>query len=281
MIAFRKRKASIDRDTFGWLFRLYMGEIAYVDHAPGLLLSGLAERGLNQNTIVIVTADHGEEFGDHRGFEHGHTFYDELVHVPLLLHVPRAPVEQLDLDRGSKRLATAMGQIDLAPTLCEMIGLTPPEAFRGQSLLAWLKAESSESQALRARSSEPPAAKPNRPGPPAAKPSSSAPRTAELVGHKPRAVLCQSNMWTLGGVAWIKGGFKLIQNTYDGPFQLYDLRQDPREQTDLAGQQPDRVEAMLARMRETLVRLDHDRPQELPELSDQDRERLRSLGYIR
>lgn len=241
LIAFRKRKKTIDRDSFGRLFRLYMGEINYVDHAIGQLLRGLAGRGLRENTIIVITADHGEEFGDHRGFEHGHTFYQELVHVPLVVHLPPRVAQEMKAPGQPVRIEAPVGQIDLAPTLCELAGASVPDAFGGQSLLPHCRGEK----------------RPERP------------------------ILCQSNMWTLGGMAWLEGGSKLIQNTYDGPFQLYDLRKDPKEQVDLAASQPDRIEAMLSRLGKVLVRLDHDRPQDLPDLDERDLERLKSLGYIR
>ncbi len=241
LIAFRKRQKSIDRDTFGRLFRLYMGEINYVDHAIGQLMRGLADRGLRENTIIVITSDHGEEFGDHLGFEHGHTFYQELVQVPLIIHLPPSVAKKVEAAGQPLRIKAPIGQIDLAPTLCALVGARVPEPFDGQSLLPLCRGEK----------------------------------------LRPQPILCQSNMWTLGGMAWIENGFKLIQNTYDGPFQLYNLRTDPKEREDLAEAQPKRVEAMLGKLGKVLVRLDHDRPQDLPDLDERDRERLRSLGYIR
>jgi len=87
--------------------------------------------GLGDDTIVALTADHGEEFGDHAGFEHGHTVYDELTHVPLLLRYPRA------LDPGV--VSAPVGHVDLAPTLCELADVAPPEQFVGQSLMRFVR----------------------------------------------------------------------------------------------------------------------------------------------
>ncbi|MDP6934985.1 MAG: hypothetical protein QGG40_18835, partial [Myxococcota bacterium] len=70
---------------------------------------------------------HGEEFWDHGGFEHGHTLYQELLHVPLVITgIPRDDLPSPD---------TPVGLVDLAPTILELAGLPIPESMRGSSLL--------------------------------------------------------------------------------------------------------------------------------------------------
>ena len=74
-----------------WLARTldqYDGEILYADHHVGRLLKGLEAQGLLKNSLVIVTADHGEEFYDHGGIGHGRTAYEEVLRVPLLMRWP-------------------------------------------------------------------------------------------------------------------------------------------------------------------------------------------------
>ena len=111
--------------------KLYDAEVAYMDAQIGRLLDGLVELGLGDDTVVALTADHGEEFGDHGGYEHGHTVYEELLHVPLILRYPRA------LKPGVVR--TPVGHVDLAPTLCELADVAPPLQFVGQSLLRFIE----------------------------------------------------------------------------------------------------------------------------------------------
>jgi arylsulfatase A-like enzyme len=108
--------------------RLYEAELAYVDSEVGRLLDGLEAHGLADDTLVVLTADHGEEFLEHGGFEHGHTLYDELTRVPLVLRLPG------HLARGRVVPGTA-ALIDVAPTLCELAGLAPPAGFVGRSLV--------------------------------------------------------------------------------------------------------------------------------------------------
>lgn len=94
--------------------RLYDEEILYVDGAIGRLVAALRARPRWDRTVVIVTADHGEEFFDHGGFEHGHTLYGELVRVPLIVRGPglargevAGVVQHADVARGILALAHA------------------------------------------------------------------------------------------------------------------------------------------------------------------------------
>jgi choline-sulfatase len=112
--------------------KLYDGEVAAVDEEIGRLLDGLSGLGLDENTLVVLTADHGEEFLDHGDWEHGHTLYDELVRVPLLLRQKGRVVP--------RRIEAAVGHIDLAPTLLAWCGLGGCSSFQGRDLGAALSA---------------------------------------------------------------------------------------------------------------------------------------------
>lgn len=73
-----------------WMRGLYEGEVRYVDDAIGGFVQKLRELRIYDDALVIVTSDHGEEFFDHGGVEHGHTLYNELLQVPLLIKLPRS-----------------------------------------------------------------------------------------------------------------------------------------------------------------------------------------------
>jgi arylsulfatase A-like enzyme len=107
--------------------RLYDGEIAYTDSEIGRLVDRLRRQGLLENTLVVFTSDHGEEFLEHGGFEHGHSLYDELVHVPLMLHWPAR------IQPG--RRGDAVGHVQLARTICELLAVTPATSFAAPGLL--------------------------------------------------------------------------------------------------------------------------------------------------
>ena len=104
---------------------LYDGEIRSADEALGQLFDGLRKRGLWDHLVLVVTADHGEEFLDHGGFEHNRTLYDEMVHVPLIVKAPGLAPAVRDVQTES---------VDLAPTLARVAGATPPEGLAGADI---------------------------------------------------------------------------------------------------------------------------------------------------
>jgi arylsulfatase A-like enzyme len=73
-----------------WIHRLYLGEVRYVDDAVGRLTTELQRLGMYDDALIVVLSDHGEEFWEHGTYGHGHSLYDELLHVPLLVKLPGA-----------------------------------------------------------------------------------------------------------------------------------------------------------------------------------------------
>jgi arylsulfatase A-like enzyme len=107
----------------------YDSEIAYTDMHIGVLLEQLRQRQPNKwkDTVVVVTADHGEEFGEHGGTHHGHTCHIESLHVPLIVRVPGLT---------AKRVDSPVALIDVVPTLLELLGEESDDSsLQGQSLL--------------------------------------------------------------------------------------------------------------------------------------------------
>ncbi len=103
----------------------YDEELLFVDGELARLLGGLEERALLDETLVVVTSDHGEELFDHGGFEHGHTMYQELLRVPLLVWGP-------GVRPGVREVPVSLA--DLLPTLLEAVGLPPEPGLAGRSL---------------------------------------------------------------------------------------------------------------------------------------------------
>jgi arylsulfatase A-like enzyme len=122
-----ERRRSLTADDFEHLRSLYEAEVADLDAELGRLFDELAARGVLDDTIVVVVADHGEEFGDHGGIEHGTSLYQELVHVPLLVRLPGG--------RGARTRVVAQ-HVDLLPTLLSLVGLPVPSGLPGRVLLA-------------------------------------------------------------------------------------------------------------------------------------------------
>lgn len=106
----------------------YLGEVAFVDRAVARLVDGLRELGRYEDTLLVITADHGEEFWEHGGFEHGHSLYDELVRVPLIVKPPRGREVSVPVVPSQVRV------LDVLPTAFELFGVEQPPSFVGQSL---------------------------------------------------------------------------------------------------------------------------------------------------
>jgi arylsulfatase A-like enzyme len=110
------------------IIALYDGEILFTDHNVGRLLERLQRAGRLDDTLVVLTSDHGEEFREHGMFGHGNTLYEESVRVPLILRYPeRVPA-------GTTVDATA-SLVDVAPTILELCDLPAPDGMWGRSLL--------------------------------------------------------------------------------------------------------------------------------------------------
>jgi arylsulfatase A-like enzyme len=126
----RAHAAGFSQADWRYLADLYDACVASVDAEIGRLLATLAERGLLEQTLVVVTSDHGEEFGEHGGSGHGYTLYDENLRVPLVLG---------HRSLAARRVPEQVRLLDLAPTLVELAGLSAPPSWRGQSLVPLLE----------------------------------------------------------------------------------------------------------------------------------------------
>lgn len=111
---------------------LYDGEIAYTDEQVARLVRAIDALGVGDQTMLVITADHGEEFGEHGRRQHGSNVTNEILHVPLLLRAPGL------LPAGVRRDGP-MGLMDLVPTLLELLGREAPDNMRGRSLAAHLR----------------------------------------------------------------------------------------------------------------------------------------------
>ncbi|HXH28332.1 MAG TPA: sulfatase [Candidatus Polarisedimenticolia bacterium] len=199
---------------------LYDGEIAYVDRRLGEVIALLRQEGLLDRTVVAVTADHGENIGDHGMLDHKMSVHDTLLHVPLLLRYPgRVPAGQV-VDR-------LVQMHDLFPTLLQLAGVPPPLDTTVEARL------------LPGTDSHAPGRGPDDPivgefvGPPVDFLRS----MQELF---PKDDLSRFNRKL---VALRLGRYK-IQWGSDGRHALFDVADDPGETHDLAAERPDLLRRM-------------------------------------
>jgi uncharacterized protein (TIRG00374 family) len=105
---------------------LYAGEVRYWDRQLGALIDGLKQRGLYDETLIAVVSDHGEEFGEHGGFWHGTTLYEEQLQVLFVVKYPAS--ERIP---GGTRIGDWMRLLDVAPLIIETAGLEIPDEMQG------------------------------------------------------------------------------------------------------------------------------------------------------
>lgn len=113
--------------TVGLLRGLYAAHVREVDDRTRELFEVLERRNVLKDSWIILTTDHGDEFGEHGGLSHDGKMYAELVHVPLILHEPGR-------ERG-ETCDALVSTLDVSPTIVHLFGLGPVEAFQGHSLL--------------------------------------------------------------------------------------------------------------------------------------------------
>jgi arylsulfatase A-like enzyme len=175
----------------------YDSAIAYLDQQLGVFFRGLERRGLSDNTLIIVTSDHGEAFGEHGLFGHGHSLYRPLLHVPFIAVLPsRIP--------AGLRVSPPITLRDLPATVMDLTGFDG-RLFPGTSLRTyWAGTESVN-----------------------ASPSPVLSEIVRGIHADPWVPLARGDMRSL-----VLDGKHYIQNT-DGGEELYDFRSDPEERVDL------------------------------------------------
>ena len=230
------------------LSSLYDGEVASVDAEIRTLFSKLEQSGFLANAVIVITADHGEEFGVHGEMLHGVTLYNTAIRVPLIIVAPGVAAGRV-VDRN-------VSLVDVAPTLLELVGAPPAPTFEGHSLVSLLR-DSVGLAALWARI------------------------TASF--ETPDVI---SELEPIGGVDFrrharsiIHGAQKLLV-TPDDQTVLYDLEGDPGEMTPLQGETQS-AGALLARLSERRLDLQQRAAAgaERQPLDEATKEKLRALGY--
>lgn len=114
---------------------LYLDEVRHLDRELAPFVQWLKDQGLYDGTMIVINADHGEEFAEHGGFWHGTTLYDEQTHTPLIVKLPGQAL-------AGTRVTWQSRTIDLAPTISGYLGIPPSPQWEGHDLLADVQTES-------------------------------------------------------------------------------------------------------------------------------------------
>ncbi len=231
---------------------LYDASVGLADRRLGRVVERLKQRGLWDNTLFIALSDHGEELGDHGGWQHDQSVWEELTRVPLLIHFPQAR-------HAGRRVGDAVSLVDVMPTILEVVG-RPDLAggCRGVSLVPL-----AEGRTL---------------------PETSGYRVTAVRMNRKKFYRPYKQSRGDDNLVIRRGPDKGIWNVESDTFELYDLSLDPGERTDLAGKYPDETEAMLRFARSWLEECGRGAPEppaiRLEDLDEKTRENLRALGYI-
>ncbi len=237
---------SFDEDDIRHIEELYDAGIRQLDNELGRLFSTLEHQGLLDSSLIIITSDHGEEFQEHGRMDHFLTMHKEILHVPLIFHGPSVP--------AGLRVKTPVSLVDLAPTILSMAGEEPEFNTDGFDLSPLFRGESPPHFIER-------------------------PIFGEASGGLTYALM-MDNVFPIFRSLRV-GQYKLIHNSKEERWSLYDLDKDPYETVDLAQDTPEIVERMRGQMKQRYEGFDPaPDPSVRVQLGTDELEHLRSLGYL-
>lgn len=234
------------RDCAG-IRALYDGSLYYLDQQIGILVDTLKELGVFEQTILLITSDHGESFGEHGLFDHQYGLYEHLLRVPLVAHFPEGG------PRGA-RVTQPIQHVDLFPLIRDRLNgemaLPRREVVFAEYLAPNLNAIHRRFPSVSTRHLE----------------------------HRLRAVIAGGIklIWHDNGGSFASGGIYATQAS-----ELYDLTRDPGETTDLSAARPEKVSELQALITAKLGSWPGSEDTTgQPDLDDDLRERLEAMGYL-
>ena len=214
----------------------YDGAIAYLDEQMGWLIDQLKERGLYDNTLLIITSDHGEAFGKRNLISHPVSVYQNEIHVPLLIKYPN--------QHKGEVLQSWASQIDLLPTVLDVLGYQPPDGLYGRNLQ---NLDSRQPRQIISSSFQ-----------------------SALFFDVPRFHRTERAIFS--------GPMKFIHST-KGKRELYDLSKDPQETKNLYNPDDGAVAELQRNLDEWLRRV-KPHASARTKIDPENLQRLKSLGYV-
>ncbi len=253
-LSFAAKEVTVSDKEWDVVKSWYDGEIAYLDYQIGQLISELQELDLFNNTIFIVTADHGENFGDHGFAVHPLCLYDSLLKVPLIISWP-------DHVTHGMRISNVVSLIDIFPTVVDAANVADlSEGIDGRTLLPFERRDvhefvCAEYGTLHSRGFG----------------------RLQAWNIRPR---------TREKLLQIDKGCKSIRSSthkyilWSDKEELFDIRKDPFEEVDIVKDRPDVAKEMKAQLEKT-INVSYYGPEDFPAQKEkQIVDRLRALGYV-
>ncbi len=246
---FVKRKTAANKlsaEDKAYIKALYDGQVRYVDENVKRIVKWLKGNDLFDNTLVVVTSDHGEEFWEHGNFEHGHTLYDELIHVPLIAAGNK--LKKAEVDRPVRL-------IDLLPTVLKMAGIKSGH-YRLEGIDLFDKSNA------------------KKPVPPVFVMNT-------LYGPEKYGLIRGGRKLIVNTTEMPKGKGKIIGFSYKGPIEFYDLSGDPRETENLAGEdnRREKLAGLKRKLKEFIGKASRFKGKRVT-LDKKTKDQLKTLGYL-
>ncbi len=230
---------------------VYDGALLYVDQEIARLIRFLEHNDLLEDTLIIITSDHGEEFWEHAraekdmgndprgiyGVAHGHSMFEEQLHIPLVFYWTRL------CGACPETINNHVDHIDISPTILAAVGLEPYPGFQGRNLWPYLKNEKSLS---------------------------------ELPG---KPIISSSPAYGPGTVSIIDKNLKYIRRN-DGKTMLFDIQQDREERNNIIGENKQAAENLEKKARRYQSIDPGNAESSIQEYDESIKSELRALGYI-
>jgi len=245
----RNGRVKLSRRESAYLAALYDGGVRVTDGEVGKLVALLDELGIGDQTLVVVTSDHGEDLGDrypHYAAEHGHSLYEELIRVPLIIREAAG-------SRVAKRVPDTVRSVDVMPTILDLLGVDPPEGD-GRSLVSLMRGEEDEGRSA----------------------------LSHNLRFGPERIALRSGGFKL--ILNVSPDLSAPPVEPNAPaVEFYDLKRDPGERNNLASHRPPEMARLHNELNKSLERtrtLGQANFGPRPELALELERRLEELGYV-
>lgn len=240
-----------EKTDFEMLKTLYNGELAHLDHNLGRLFNFMEKKGILDNTILIITSDHGSNFGEHDLYGHSFCLYDSVIKIPLIIHYPKM--------FSQKRIQKPVQNIDVLPTLLDILNIDENDSIDGESICNLIQENNFRDFAISEHSLQ----------------------NVSLFDRNvknPKPGLKEKYHTALHAIR--TEDKKYIWSSGE-KHELFDLKADPQEEDNIIQQYPDKTNELKNKLFSKAKKFNFESTKELDAESDELlSKRLRSLGYI-
>lgn len=232
------RENKYTKQDIDYLKDCYRSEIMFTDFHIGKVIDELKSKKIYDNTLIVFTSDHGEEFVEKDWLGHSTTVYNEQIKIPLLIKLPST-----ELSLNTPLQSQAISNIDIAPSILRVLGISPPHQFQGEDIFS----ETTENRFV----------------------------FSEVIQREYGEFMDSACV--------ISNGWKLIYNFVTKQYELYNLAEDGDEINNALGTNDD-IERMLKMKLAKWSNANRIKPKSTKQkdaLTDQEKKKLKSLGYIK